>query len=185
LAAQVNEPGGRNGHDSPMHRLVIARRTARRSLLLGLLLLPSLLVLPAAGQSVTDGDTIRHGGVAVRLWGIDAAEFDQSCADGWAAGRLAREHLAGLMRDRTITCEPRTTDRYGRVVALCRADGEDLGAAMVSAGMAWAFIRYSQDYAAQEEAAASQGLGVHDHECERPWVHRTRQRRGHRSHGLR
>ena len=167
-----------------MHRLLIARRTARRSLFLGLLLLQSLLVLPAAGQSVTDGDTIRHSGVAVRLWGIDAAELDQSCADGWAAGRLAREHLAGLMRDRTITCESRTTDRYGRVVALCRADGVDLGAAMVSAGMAWAFIRYSRDYVGQEEAAVSQGLGVHGHECERPWAHRSRQRRGQRSHGL-
>ena len=182
MAAQANEVGGDDGHDSPMHRLV----AARRSPLFGLCLLPSLLfVLPVAGQSVTDGDTIRHSGVAVRLWGIDAAELDQSCADGWAAGRLAREHLAGLMRDRAITCEPRTTDRYGRVVALCRADGEDLGAAMVSAGMAWAFIRYSRDYARQEEVAVSQSLGVHGHECERPWAHRMRQRRGQRSRGAR
>ena len=147
-------------------------------LLLCLSLLSSLLALPATGQSVTDGDTIRFNGMAVRLWGIDAAEIDQICPDGWAAGRLAREHLAGLIRDRTITCEPRTTDRHGRLVALCRADGEDLGAAMVSAGMAWAFIRYSRDYVDQEEAAASRGLGVHGHECERPWAHRTRQRKG-------
>ena len=154
-------------------------------LLLGLSLLSSLLALPATGQTVTDGDTIRFNGRAVRLWGIDAAELHQSCADGWAAGRLAREHLARLMRDRSITCEPRTTDRYGRVVALCRADGEDLSAAMVGAGMAWAFMRYSRDYVAQEEAAASRGLGVHGHECERPWAHRTRQRRGQRSQRLR
>ena len=154
-------------------------------LLLGLSLLSSLLALPAPGQTVTDGDTIRFNGRAVRLWGIDAAELHQSCADGWAAGRLAREHLARLMRDRSITCEPRTTDRYGRVVALCRADGEDLSAAMVGACMAWAFMRYSRDYVAQEEAAASRGLGVHGHECERPWAHRTRQRRGQRSQRLR
>jgi len=178
LAARVNEAGGPDGHDWPMHCFITARRTARHCLFLGLFLVPSLLAVPVAGQSVTDGDTIRHSGVAVRLWGIDAAELDQSCADGWAAGRLAREHLAGLMRDRTVTCEPRTTDRYGRVVALCRADGEDLGAAMVSAGMAWAFIRYSRDYVAQEEAAASRALGVHGHECERPWAHRSRKRRG-------
>ena len=110
---------------------------------------------------------------------------DQRCADGWPAGELASQHLADLMRDRTITCEPRTTDRYGRVVALCRADGEDLGAAMVSAGMAWAFIRYSREYVGQEEAAASGGLGVHGHDCERPWAHRMRQRRGQRLRGLR
>ena len=155
------------------------------ALLVGLSLLSSLLALPATGQTVTDGDTIRFGGKAVRLWGIDAAELHQHCADDWAAGELASQHLADLMRHRTITCEARTTDRYGRVVALCRADGEDLGAAMVSAGMAWAFIRYSRDYVGQEEAAASRELGVHGHECERPWAYRTRQRKGQHSPGLR
>jgi endonuclease YncB( thermonuclease family) len=154
-------------------------------LLLGLSLLSSLLALPATGQTVTDGDTIRFDGKAVRLWGIDAAELHQRCADGWPAGEMASHHLADLMRHRTITCEARTTDRYGRVVALCRADGEDLGAAMVSAGMAWAFIRYSRDYVGQEEAAASRELGVHGHECERPWAYRTRQRKGQRSPSLR
>jgi endonuclease YncB( thermonuclease family) len=156
-----------------------------RRLLLGLSLLSSLLALPATGQTVTDGDTIRFDGKAVRLWGIDAAELNQRCADGWAAGALARQHLTDLMRHRTITCEPRTTDRYGRLVALCRADGVDLGAAMVSAGMAWAFIRYSHDYVGEEEAAASLARGVHGHECEKPWAHRARQRRGTRSHSLR
>ena len=171
LAAPVNEGGGRDGHDCPMHLATI-----RRFLLLSLGLLPSLLALPSAGQSVTDGDTIRQGGVAMRLWGIDAAELRQSCADGWPAGQLAREHLNGLMRDHTITCDPRATDRYGRTVALCRADGVDLGAAMVSAGMAWAFTRYSRDYVREEQAAASRGLGVHGHDCEVPWDYRARQR---------
>jgi hypothetical protein len=32
---------------------------------------------------------------------------------------------------------------------------------MVSAGMAWAFTRYSLDYAGLELAAAADGLGVH------------------------
>ncbi len=45
------------GTTAPMHRL-----------LLGLSLLPSLLALPATGQTVTDGDTIRVDGKAVRLW---------------------------------------------------------------------------------------------------------------------
>ena len=43
-------------------------------LLLGLSLLSSLLALPAAGQTVTDGDTIRFGGKAVRLWGISCRQ---------------------------------------------------------------------------------------------------------------
>ena len=53
-------------------------------LLLGLSLLSSLLALPATGQTVTDGDTIRFGGRAVRLWGIDAAELHQRKAGTFA-----------------------------------------------------------------------------------------------------
>lgn len=63
---------------------------------------------------------------------------------------MASEALAELTRSRQITCEPKTQDRYGRTVALCRADGRDLGAAMVRVGMAYAFTRYSLDYVDQE-----------------------------------
>jgi endonuclease YncB( thermonuclease family) len=77
---------------------------------------------------------------------------------------------------RTITCEVKATDRYGRTVALCRADGLDLEAAMVSAGMAWAFTRYSGDYIAEERAAIGARSGVHAHDCEKPWDWRARNR---------
>jgi endonuclease YncB( thermonuclease family) len=46
---------------------------------------------------------------------------------------------------RIVACEPpgRDRDRYGRTVALCRADGRDLGQAMVAADTALAFTRSS------------------------------------------
>jgi endonuclease YncB( thermonuclease family) len=59
---------------------------------------------------------------------------------------------------------------------LCRADGADIGAAMVSAGMAWAFVRYSRDYVVQEQTATAQGVGVHAHQCEKAWEYRARAR---------
>jgi endonuclease YncB( thermonuclease family) len=73
------------------------------------------------------------------------------------------------MRGKAIACENRGRDRYGRSIGLCRANGEDLGAAMVSAGMAWAFARYSSDYVDQERAALGARLGVHSHDCEKAW----------------
>ena len=133
-----------------------------------------MLSLPAVAQTTVDGDTIKLNGTTYRLWGIDAAESHQSCADGWPAGTEATKALAGLMAGKAIACEAKTTDRYGRTVAICWANGGDLGAAMVRDGMAWAFTRYSSDYAFEEREALRLGLGVHKHQCEKPWDWRAR-----------
>ena len=120
-----------------------------------------LAASPALAQSarVVDGDTLKVDGVTYRLWGIDAPELGQPCADGWPAGRAATEHLRALIGERYITCEPRRVDRYGRTVALYRADGRDLGADMVTDGHAWAFVRYSRDYIDEERQAAAVRAG--------------------------
>src|SRR5260370_29616202 len=106
----------------------------------------ALAPLPAFAESVrvVDGDTLKVDGVTYRLWGIDAPESGQPCADGWPAGRAATEHLRALIGDRQVSCEPKTLDPYGRTVAVCHADGRDLGADMVSDGHAWGFVRYSR-----------------------------------------
>jgi endonuclease YncB( thermonuclease family) len=144
-----------------------------RQAFLGLLLAPCA----ALAQTVTDGDTLRLNGVTYRLWGIDAPETKQDCPDGWAAGRLATTHLQSLISGRNVICERKDTDRYGRTVAVCRAGGEDLGGLMVRDGYAWAFLRYSADYASQEALAKSEMLGVHRHGCLPAWDWRAAQRK--------
>ena len=47
---------------------------------------------------------------------------------------------------------------------------------MVSAGMAYAFTRYSGDYIDQETAAIGARAGVHAHDCDKPWDWRARRR---------
>ena len=69
-----------------------------------------------------------------------------------------------------------TQDRYGRTVALCFADDVNLSVAMVRAGMAWAFVRYSRDYVTQEAEAKAAGRGVPAHQCEKAWEYRARLR---------
>jgi endonuclease YncB( thermonuclease family) len=135
-----------------------------------------LLSFPVCAQTVTDGDTIKMDGMTYRLWGIDAPENKQACADGWEAGKAAATYLYGLVRGHKVVCEAKDTDRYGRTVAICRADGRDLGADMVSAGIALAFVRYSSDYVEQENVAKAAGLGIHGRGCEAPWDWRARQR---------
>lgn len=139
-----------------------------------LVLILMLGVAPAFAQVITDGDTIKHNGRTFRLWGIDAPERAQRCADGWEAGSEATMALSALVRGRHVECFDVTQDRYGRTVALCFADGANVSAEMVRAGMAWAFVRYSRDYVAQEAEAKAAGLGVHAHGCEPAWEYRAR-----------
>ena len=136
-----------------------------------------LLALPVAAQTVTDGDTIKLNGTIYRIWGIDAAESKQLCADGWPAGRAATTYMRELVRGHDVTCEAKGTDRYRRTIGICRADGRDLGADMVRAGMAWAFVRYSRDYVGQEAEAKAAGLGVHAHDCLPAWEWRALNRK--------
>ncbi len=134
-----------------------------------------MLALPAAAQTAVDGDTIKLNGTTYRLWGIDAAEAKQWCGD-YAAGVIAAGALVTLMKGRSVECEAKTTDRYGRTVAICRADGEDLSKAMVRLGMAWAFTRYSHDYLAEEASAKAENLGVHARTCKFPWEWRAQEK---------
>lgn len=135
------------------------------------------LSVPAAAQTITDGDTLRMDGKTYRLWGIDAPETKQDCPDGWPAGRLATTKLLALIQGKAVVCQEKDRDRYGRTVAICRAGGEDLGAIMVREGMAWAFLRYSHDYVQEEARAKADGLGVHAHGCLPAWEWRAQDRR--------
>lgn len=116
---------------------------------------------PAA--NVLDGDTLKLNGVTYRLHGIDAPEKTQVCQrDGmdWLCGQEAAAHLRGLVARRRVTCEAQDHDRYGRVVAICRAGGVDLNRAMVRAGLAWAYTQYSRAYEVAELEAQILENGV-------------------------
>jgi len=95
--------------------------------------------------SVIDGDTIEIHGQRIRLFGIDAPESRQSCEAGgqtYRCGQHAALALADHVGQRVVACEQRDVDRYGRVIAVCRAGGEDLNAWLVSQGWALAYQRY-------------------------------------------
>ncbi|WP_082494377.1 thermonuclease family protein [Methylobacterium sp. Leaf108] len=108
--------------------------------LLALLLLTTpALAEPIVGQaSVIDGDTFEVRGTRIRLHGIDAPESGQRCKDAagkdYRCGQVAALALADRIGKRVLTCDPRDTDRYGRVVAVCRIGSEDLNAWMACEG---------------------------------------------------
>jgi endonuclease YncB( thermonuclease family) len=117
----------------------------------------------AGRPKLIDGDSFEIGAVGVRLFGVDAPEGRQSCTlDGrdWSCGDAAAAELRRLIGSRDVSCDRRDTDTYGRIVAVCRVGTTDLGAAMVRAGLALAYRRYSNDYAEEERDARSARRGI-------------------------
>lgn len=132
---------------------------------------------------VLDGDTLEIGRTRVRLHGIDAPESRQSCvADGrrWPCGERATRALASRIGSRTVNCEERDRDRYGRSVGVCREAGEDLNAWMVRQGWALAYRRYSRAYVAEESEARTARRGMWRGDFVKPWDWR----RGERLAGI-
>lgn len=114
---------------------------------------------------VTDGDSLRADEIRIRLHGIDAPEMKQKCSsdDGslYHCGIAARRYLVKLLQPPSeIQCHTITKDRYKRLVMRCFKAGIDINAAMVRAGWAVAYRRYSKDYIAEENQARSQGKGM-------------------------
>lgn len=129
---------------------------------------------------VVDGDTIAHGGERLRLSGIDAPEMGQLCersgGGGYHCGEQARAALGRILGGGALSCEVLDTDRYQRRVVRCvNAEGQDIAAAMVAAGWAMAYRRYSMDYVPQENEARAHRRGIWAGRVEPPWDWRQRQ----------
>ena len=116
--------------------------------------------LTGAVERVADGDTLEIGGQRIRLAGLDAPEWDQSCGTAagrrWECGREAAARMRELVRGASLTCHAEGRDRYARLLARCLIDAEDIGELLVREGLAVANGRYR---AAETEArGAGRGL---------------------------
>jgi endonuclease YncB( thermonuclease family) len=131
--------------------------------------------------TVIDGDGLEVAGKKVRLFGVDAPETSQYCkAEGGyrrRCGQYATVELDRMAGGKPVVCTPKDTDRYGRVVAVCKVEGRDVGREMVRAGWAVAYVRYSKDYVADERWARENEKGIWGEEfdgVEMPWDFRSR-----------
>lgn len=130
----------------------------------------------SGSAKVVDGDGLKIGPVEIRIHGIDAPEAGQKCpkASGgsWACGTAATGLLDELAGGRDVDCTARDQDRYGRIIATCTVDGINLAEELTRAGLAWAYVEYSDEYAAVEAKARLAGIGVWQAEAEAPWDYR-------------
>jgi endonuclease YncB( thermonuclease family) len=125
---------------------------------------------------IIDGDTIEISGTRIRLEGIDAPEGDQACARAgggtWRCGQAASVELQRLIGRTPVRCESRGTDRYGRMLGVCFLGTTDINAEMVRRGYAWAFVKYSRAYVAEEAEARTNGVGIWQAPTTTAWDHR-------------
>ena len=141
-----------------------------------------LSALPAFAQDfeVIDGDTLKAPwSERFRIVGIDAPELGQQCernATPYPCGQEARQALTRLLRGKEVVCASEGKDRYGRTLAVCYADGEDVGGAMVGLGWALAYRRYSTAYVAAEDEARAGKRGMWAGRFTEPWAWRAEQR---------
>lgn len=111
---------------------------------------------------VSDGDTLwvvpEAGGAPrkLRLLGIDAPEICQS------GGPESRAALQALVAQQRVEVSIRFNDDYQRGLAQVRVQGQDVAAAMVQAGQAWAARWRGRigPYAQQEAAARAARRGL-------------------------
>lgn len=118
-----------------------------------------------------DGDTLEMTGERVRLSGIDAPEAAQTCertGEAWACGKDATAFLARLVAGRTVECEQRDRDAYGRSVSICRVGDRDLGSSLLLAGLAVAASNAGDDYAEVEGRARTYRQGIWASVFQRP-----------------
>lgn len=117
-----------------------------------------------SSAKVMNGDTLQIQGRYFKLYGIDAPEISQTCADksgrSYNCGRQAALWLKGWIGDNPLTCHIMQQDEKGNMVGTCSLGQYDLGAALVNAGWAVAYTKYTDIYMPYQQQAQRNGHGL-------------------------
>ena len=151
---------------------------ASKGWLLVLVLLVILLLLGQASAEVRviDADTIVLDGMKVRLSGIDAPETAQLCLNEkgkhYFCGLKATQELIKLVdsiNTKSFECKYNGSDKYGRFIGDCWADGIYINAWLVKNGWAMAYRRYSNEFVGEEIEAKKKKVGIWSGTFIEPW----------------
>jgi len=112
---------------------------------------------------VVDGDSLVFNNKKIRLLGIDAPEFFQTCLDkkgiAYECGQESKKYLSKISKGK-LSCKKITTDKYGRDISVCHNGSENINKKMVRSGWAVAYRYYTDEYAKDEDYARKNKLGI-------------------------
>ncbi len=130
----------------------------------------------AANIKVVDGDSLEIDGVRIRLDGIDAPEFFQTCEDinsqEYECGQESTAYLKNLIAENEVHCNcEQQPDKYQRQICECFIDNLSLNKEMVRQGQARAYR--SHKYSDDENYAEANRSGIWQGRHMRPALYRT------------
>jgi micrococcal nuclease len=121
----------------------------------GVLITPGIAaeptILTGTVTHVRDGDTIEVGKIPIRLNGVSAPELKE------LLGQQSKQFMLNLVDGKDVRCELTGAKTYDRLVGTCFLDGQDIGAAVISAGLALDCPRYSGGRYTQFEVSEVRG----------------------------
>ena len=147
-----------------------------------------ILSTAQAGQvvKVVDGDSLFFGNKEIRLEGIDAPEYHQSCYDkkekAYPCGKLAYQALKKLVSGKKVRCRKIVKDKYHRDVSECWAGDININEWMVKNGWAVAYTRYTKAYEKAESVAKTQHRGIWQGRFLKPEYYRILQKEALKRH---
>lgn len=123
---------------------------------------------------VINGDTIKIGRRIVRLFGIDAPEANQTCADksgnSYRCGQRAALELKRMLGNSEVVCSIMQQNSKGHAIGTCVVGVYDIGAAMIVSGWALAYREFSGNvYVPYENKAREKQIGLWEGEFYTPW----------------
>lgn len=122
---------------------------------------------------VINGDTLELQGRYFKLYGIDAPEANQTCADNqgrsYNCGKEAAMWLKNWITSNELECRVMQQDSKGNMLGTCSLGQYDLGAALVNAGWAVANQKYTDIYVPYERQAQANKRGLWQGRFYMPW----------------
>ena len=138
----------------------------------------------SGNAQIIDGDTIKINSNKIRLYGIDAPEFNQLCKKpyltififtfnkDYRCGKISTEKLKKKINGKLIKCKILDIDRYKRLIGECYKRNLNLNSWLVSNGYAVAYKKYSKKYISDEINAKNKKIGIWQGKFEMPWDYR-------------
>ena len=125
---------------------------------------------------IIDGDSLVVNGQEIRLLGIDAPEYRQTCTfqngKTYECGKQSRLHLVKLAKSGKLNCTGWEEDKYQRMLAVCKAGDIEVNAQMVKDGWAISYGDYEGEEAHAREFASGVWQGGFD--SPKTWRENTR-----------